>query len=636
MATPAKIGRYEILEELGHGAMGAVYKARDPLMDRTVAVKTILASALAGASAAEYRERFFREARAAGRFNHPGIVTVHDVGEHDGTPFLVMEYITGRTLAAAMEAGERYTFDRIYELGREIAEALGYAHAHGVVHRDVKPANIMLAAPHSGQLASPPRGGPERAKVTDFGVAKLTAAQVTVTGQLLGTPSFMPPEQFTGAPIDGRSDLFSLGVILYWLATGDKPFTGDTITAVSYKIVHTEIVPPRKINPAIPRDFELVVLKLLQKDPALRYSTGEALAEDLAALHAGRTPAVAEATVVTGPHAAARPPRELDPEATMDIDAVPSRPIYPESAESRRRVAAATPIAPHVSQPTPPAVAAPHISTVAQPTARVSRWKNVLLAVLALAVVYLIGRLSGVGPGRQIVQAPTVETAPQQGADTGPKEPPAPADANPAEAQPAETSPSPQPPSREGISLAEKGPIAPEQPGATAAPVPGVPDSEKLNRDVQAFVAQAMKDAANAQRLAMGQQRQMYVQRLKDDPPPPGKSRLIIDASGLPPSLPFAVEVDGAVVFRHVPEGGSRRGVLSVHSQFVEPGQHTIRVHAGFEKSRLMSSNTVTGDFAAPGHRVLTLRSTVEIRPRRAGDAQTRPATRSVLNISLE
>jgi hypothetical protein len=274
---------------------------------------------------------------------------------------------------------------------------------------------------------------------------------------------------------------------------------------------------------------------------------------------------------------------------------------------------------------------------VAQPTARSSRWKNIALVALLLAVVYLVGRLSGLRTGVQTVQAPATESTPAQPADAGPKEPPAPADAKPTAAQPAESQPDSQPPSREGNRLlAEKGPAAPNQPGATPPSIPGVPDEEKLNRDVQAFVAQAMKDAANAQRFAMVQQRGMYIQRLKDDPPPAGQSRLIIDASGLPPSLPFAVEVDGAVVFRHAPEAGSRRGVLSVHSHFIEPGQHTIRVHAGFEKSRVLSSNSVTGDFASPGHRVLTLRSTVEIRPRRAGDAQNRPATRSVLSISLE
>jgi hypothetical protein len=147
-----------------------------------------------------------------------------------------------------------------------------------------------------------------------------------------------------------------------------------------------------------------------------------------------------------------------------------------------------------------------------------------------------------------------------------------------------------------------------------------------------------MKDAANAQRFAMGQQRGTYIQRLKDDPPPPGKSRLIIDATGLPPSLPFAVEVDGTVVFRHVPEAGSRRGGLSVYTQFIDPGQHTIRVLAGFERSRVIASNSVAGDFAAPGHRILTLHGVVEVnRPRRLVEGgRAQPQTRSALRISLE
>jgi serine/threonine protein kinase len=280
MSRPQTIGRYQIVSELGHGAMGSVYRAQDPTMDRTVAIKTILAAALSGPLAQEYRERFIREARAAGRLSHPGIVTVYDVSEQDGTPYLVMEFVSGRSLAAAMDAGERFSIDRIYELGQQIAEALGYAHRNGVVHRDVKPANILLASAGPGEV--------ERAKLADLGVAKLTATQITTTGQLLGTPAFMPPEQFTGVPIDGRADLFSLGVILYWLATGDKPFAGDTITAVSYKIVHSEPPPPRRINPAVPVALERIIMKCLEKDPATRYATGEALAADLAAGRAGR------------------------------------------------------------------------------------------------------------------------------------------------------------------------------------------------------------------------------------------------------------------------------------------------------------------------------------------------------------
>jgi serine/threonine protein kinase len=316
MPQPQTIGRYEILSELGHGAMGSVYRAHDPTMDRTVAIKTILAAALTGPLAGEYRERFIREARAAGRLSHPGIVTVYDVNEQEGTPYLVMEFVAGRSLAAAMDAGERFSIDRIYELGQQVAEALGYAHRNGVVHRDVKPANILLAAPGPGEV--------ERAKLADLGVAKLTATQITTTGQLLGTPAFMPPEQFTGVPIDGRADLFSLGVILYWLATGDKPFAGDTITAVSYKIVHSEPAPPRRINPAVPVAMERIIMKCLEKDPATRYATGEALAADLAAGHAGRdisqmTPPVQRTT--SGSILAPVAHMDGDPNTTLDTDA---------------------------------------------------------------------------------------------------------------------------------------------------------------------------------------------------------------------------------------------------------------------------------------------------------------------------
>ena len=276
MDTPKKIGRYEILEELGHGAMGTVYRAKDPAMDRVVALKTIISLALVSDQKSEFRERFYREARAAGALAHPGIVPVFDVGEHEGLPFLVMEFISGKTLADAVKKGERMTLDRVCEIGQKIAEALGYAHQHGVVHRDIKPANILLTSKEAH--------GIERPKITDFGVAKLAAGHTTLTGQILGTPAFMPPEQFTGAPIDGRADIFSLGVVLYWLATGEQPFPGESITAVSYKVVHTEPVAPRRLNPSIPLKLESIILKCLAKNPDERYQTGEDLARDLGEL----------------------------------------------------------------------------------------------------------------------------------------------------------------------------------------------------------------------------------------------------------------------------------------------------------------------------------------------------------------
>jgi eukaryotic-like serine/threonine-protein kinase len=311
--TPTKIGRYEILEELGRGAMGTVYRAKDPAMDRVVALKTIIAVALASDQGNEFRERFYREARAAGGLAHPGIVPMFDVGEHEGVPFLVMEFISGRTLADAVKKGERLSLDRACEIGQRVAEALGYAHQRGVVHRDIKPANILLTSREAY--------GIERPKIADFGVAKLAEGRTTMTGQLLGTPAFMPPEQFTGGPIDGRADIFSLGVVLYWMATGEQAFPGESITAVSYKVVHTEPVPPRKLNPWLPAKLESVILKCLAKSPEDRYQTAEELAQDLAKIReqgkvgAVKTPAPQPAALAGG-----------DPDATLASTAMGAAP----------------------------------------------------------------------------------------------------------------------------------------------------------------------------------------------------------------------------------------------------------------------------------------------------------------------
>lgn len=282
-----RIGRYELLEEIGRGAMGAVYKARDPQIGRTVAVKVILTRDLPPGDLIVYKERFYREARAAGKMTHPGIITVHDIGEDAyGTPYLVMEYVEGKTLDLLIgrHAAERMEVNQSMDYAIQVAEALDYAHHQGVVHRDIKPANILITP--SGQ-----------AKIADFGVAKLIGTQYTQAGQVLGTPAYMSPEQLTGAAVDARSDLFSFGVVFYWMLTGEKPFSGDTITAITYKVVHTAPLPPKQLNPALPDQMDTVLLKCLAKNANERYQSARNLINDLQAIKSGRplaseTPAV--------------------------------------------------------------------------------------------------------------------------------------------------------------------------------------------------------------------------------------------------------------------------------------------------------------------------------------------------------
>jgi serine/threonine protein kinase len=276
--TMDRLGRYEILEELGRGAMGNVYRARDPKIGRVVAIKTVRAFGARPGEDEEYRQRFFREAQAAGNLSHPGIVTIYDVGEEETTqtPYIVMEYIAGRTLESLLtdDSCQRPSLDTNIDLVRQLAEALDYAHAQNIVHRDIKPANIIVTLEG-------------RAKITDFGVARLTQSEFTVQGQLIGTPAYMSPEQLKGEPVDGRSDLFSLGVILYWLLTGEKPFVGDPTTVIA-KILYGDPTPVSHLNSFLGSEYDRIVSRALAKDPAARYQRGKQLAEELYHLRAGK------------------------------------------------------------------------------------------------------------------------------------------------------------------------------------------------------------------------------------------------------------------------------------------------------------------------------------------------------------
>ncbi|HET9794513.1 MAG TPA: serine/threonine-protein kinase [Thermoanaerobaculia bacterium] len=262
----SRLGRFEILSELGKGAMGVVYLAKDPSIGRLVAIKTIRASAgdEDDSESREFRERFMREAQTAGILSHPNIVTIYDVGEDkdSGVSFIAMEYIEGKTIKALLVEKANFAPDQIADIIGQVAEALDYAHRKGIIHRDIKPANIMITT--DGKV-----------KITDFGIAKVASSNLTTTGQFLGTPNYMSPEQVTGAPVDGRSDIFSLGVVLYEMLSRRKPFSGENLTTISYKIVHENYAPLADGTKNVPEEFDTILSKALSKDPWNRFQRGK-------------------------------------------------------------------------------------------------------------------------------------------------------------------------------------------------------------------------------------------------------------------------------------------------------------------------------------------------------------------------
>jgi serine/threonine-protein kinase len=276
-AVPSRLGRYEIQHELGKGAMGVVYRARDPMINREVALKTIpLAAEFEGDELEQARVKFFREAEMAGRLSHPHIVTIYDAGEHDGTAYIAMELLRGVHLVEYTDPARLLPPAIAIELVARLAEGLHYAHQQSVVHRDIKPANIMFDA-KSGEL-----------KITDFGIARLTDSGRTRTGIVLGTPSFMSPEQLQGRAVTGRSDLFSLGVTLFQMLTGQLPFRADSMPALMLKIAHEPHPPIRTLRPGLPADLDAFFERALAKDPAARFDSGAALAQALRDLNTTR------------------------------------------------------------------------------------------------------------------------------------------------------------------------------------------------------------------------------------------------------------------------------------------------------------------------------------------------------------
>ncbi len=469
------LGRYQLLRVLGRGAMGVVYEGLDTRLARTVAIKTVQRSFLADeATAADYAARFEREAQAAARLHHPHIVTLFDFGEQDDVSYIVMEFIRGRELAQAFRDGERFTLPQVQRLMAELLDALGAAHEHGIVHRDVKPANVLIDE----------QG---RVKLADFGVARVvdSSQDRTMPGTMVGTPSAMAPEQILGLSVGSRTDIFSAGLICYQMLTGQRPFTGSGPFDVQRAIVHDQPRPPSALNAALPAAVDAVVARALAKKPEHRYQTAAAFSTALsAALSAALAPAP-------------RPePTPAAPAARVDgagpasaVDALPSSADVDFDLNLDPTGSAAPAVVP---VPPPPPAAAPPSAAAQQPGAPVPGvpappkpparpW--VLPLGLAVAVVVLVGAGAWALRSRPAAPVAAVPAAPAMQRQA----PPAPAPAAAVAAKPGlEVSPAPAPVA------------APPSPVVTAAPAQAAPTSQPASQSSPVTGAPATRPAADA------------------------------------------------------------------------------------------------------------------------------------------
>ncbi len=354
MSIPAKLGKYDILRELGQGAMGIVYEGRDPVIDRRVAIKTLKREQLERSEADEVIARFKREAQAAGRLNHPNVVAIYEYGEMsgeeaDGTAFIAMEFVQGRELKDAFDSDERIALPLVGRIMGQLLDALEHAHRNGVVHRDIKPANIILLA--DGTV-----------KVADFGVARIESSNLTQAGTVMGTPSYMSPEQFMGQTVDGRSDLFSAGVVLYQLLTGEKPFTG-ALTTIMHKVLKEDPPWPSVLNVHVPARLDAVVKRAMAKRPEDRFQsaadfrraldaalTGAQADNDATMVNLGDA-TLSDATLATATMASAPPAAQAD--STLQQPARPPVSAAPASGAAAPRPDTPPTMPPPAARPAP-------------------------------------------------------------------------------------------------------------------------------------------------------------------------------------------------------------------------------------------------------------------------------------------
>ena len=456
------IGRYKIVRELGRGAMGVVYHAIDPNIGRPVAIKTIRFGDKKPEELERMRERLFREARSAGMLSHPGIVTIYDVDQQGDLAYIAMEYVDGPTLDQVLSDAEPMPPGSMFSVLGQTAVALDYAHSRGIVHRDIKPANIMLS-------------GDGTAKIADFGIAKITAAEnLTMTGSIVGTPHYMSPEQVQGLAVDGRSDQFSLAVIAYEMLTGEKPYTGEHLTTVVYKIVAEEPVPPHRLNPTLAGPIEQVLRKALAKKPEARYRSCQDFAEALE-------------RACTATQGWRLMPRGglLNEPTVVEVKSPLSKPPL---AGTPMRVNA--PVIPAISGATLPPARRKSRETAALSTTGEDRKKSGFPMFL-LGVLIAAGLLALIGwqfapwlmPGRDAgapKEAPPVASAPHEPAPVTPQvipPPPDPANAKPSPVGPAETPPvvAVAPPVKSAPAESAPAKAAPEgPPRVNAVPEPAV------------------------------------------------------------------------------------------------------------------------------------------------------------------
>jgi predicted Ser/Thr protein kinase len=415
MDAPQMLGKYEIRGTLGRGAMGTVYDGWDPLIARRVAIKTVALPESPDPETAEEIARFKREAQAAGRLTHPNIVAVYDYGETESLAYIVMEFVEGPSLKELLDRHERFALPDLQRVMEDLLAGLQFSHERGVVHRDIKPANIMLT-----------RDG--RAKIADFGIARIEASSMTQAGTMLGTPAYMSPEQFMAQVVDARSDVYSAGVVLYQLLTGERPFDGG-LTAIMHKVLNTEPPPPSQLSVTAPAALDPVVRRAMAKRPEDRYPSAAAFAEAIRA-------------------ALAQPQPAADAEATLVGSAAPARPA---------------PAAPAVATPAP----AP------APAAKPAGTRLPLLAgIAAVVVVALAG-------GAWFLLRPAAPPPSPSATITAATPAPAPPPAKVAEAQPAPAPPTPPPPPAATPAPAPQPPQpAPAAPAAEAPPVQPAPAAE--------------------------------------------------------------------------------------------------------------------------------------------------------------